>query len=149
MPAKLHLQPAWWAKTSTPGIAHEKLGTGDPPVEAIGEATQSERDQILSQVLPLWQRPAGLVVGAHTTVRLRVLVLADGTLGPPFAAGAAWNPARAIVNYAAMPPGDPWRKALENLYLALRLAQPLKLPPALLAKAPVTAILDFRVADVP
>ncbi len=154
LPPKLHLHAGRLARHSTAGEARGsgggmKLGNGGlGSGKGGGDATESERDMILRQILPLWRPPPGFVANPEAVVELRVMVLANGQLASPFAADEAWAPERAIVNYESLPPGSPWRQALVALYLALRLAQPLHLPPALAAKAPFRAVLDFRPADL-
>jgi len=148
MPEKPVLQPGKLAKTSN--AVTRPMGVGAPADDPdnVGDATQSERDFILGQILPLWKRPP-VNLPPDVVVNLRVLVLADGSLGSPFSAGRPWNPGVAIEHYNQLPPGDPVLMTLVSLYTALRLAQPLKLPPELKAKAPFAAVLDFRLADAP
>ena len=148
MPVKPVLEPGKLAKTSN--AVTRPMGVGVPAEDAdnVGDATQSERDFILGQILPLWKRPP-VELPPDVVVNLRVLVLADGSLGNPFSAERPWNPAAAIEHYNQLTPGDPVMMTLVSLYTALRLAQPLKLPPELKAKAPFAAVLDFRLADAP
>ena len=148
MPEKPVLEPGKLAKTSNAVTRPMGIGVPSDEPDNVGEATQSERDFILGQILPLWKRPA-INLPPSVVVNLRVLVLADGTLGSPFSAGRPWNPVAAIEHYNDLPPGDPMIMTLVGLYTALRLAQPLKLPPELKAKAPFAAVLDFRLRDIP
>ena len=138
------------AKTSHAVGAAKAIAIGEGPPDAelagAGEATQSERDLLLAQILPLWKRP--YFPAPDAVIQLSVLVRADGTLGAPFTATEPWNPAIAISHYNEMAPGDPRLQLLIGLYNALRLAQPLHLPPELKAKAPFGAKLDFRLNDV-
>jgi len=87
--------------------------------------------------------------GFDGIVHLGVEVLADGTLGPPFSKNMPYQPQTAIEHYLDYAQSDPRRGLLESLYLALRMAQPLRLPPELKAKAPFHTTLDFQLHDVP
>jgi len=147
--AKVLLDAGKLGKTShaaSQAIALEGVPREDEVADA-GEATQSERDFLLGQILPLWKRPS-FEVPDEAVIQLTVLVRADGSLGEPFGARQPWNPAIAINHYSDMAPNDPRLALLVGLYSALRLAQPLKLPPELKAKAPFVARLDFRLKDV-
>lgn len=77
---------------------------------------------------------------------MKVTVLADGTLAGAFSIRAPYDPGAAIEGYAA---SDSFKREVsESFYRALRKAQPLRLPPALAAKAPFDVVLEFRVRDV-
>ena len=162
-PIKPQLTPGRLEKASTPGAekpAAEKSvdrqpgGLGPAPdaeeaqIGKRGEATQTERDVLLAQILPFW-RPPSEIMAADPVMHVRVLLRADGSLGPPFTYTMAWNPAGAIDGYDKIPPNDPRRRSMETFYVALRMAQPLNLPPELKAKAPLWIVLDFRFRDVP
>ena len=111
-----------------------------------GIATQNERDLLLTQILARWKRPmADFPEGV--VVQLRVRVLADGYLADPFDGRARYAPQTAIVGFAQMRPDDLRAVILETLYLAIRVAQPLTLPPELRAKAPFETVLDFNLSD--
>lgn len=112
-----------------------------------GPATQSERDFLLAQILNKWKRPFG-TWPPDAVVRLRVRVLPDGYLAPPFDARMGYAPASAIVGYGQMGRGDPRLAVLETLYVAIRVSQPLTLAPELRAKAPFEIALDFKLNDV-
>lgn len=124
------------------------LGPMGPTAPEMGVATQNERDFLLSQILAVQGRPLS-VWGIRGVIRLRVDVLADGTLGPPFEASGPYRPDKAIADYEGLPRTDPRRGLMESLYVALRVAQPLRLTPEMRAKAPFQATLDFRTVDVP
>jgi len=140
------------AKKSVAVGAAQAIALGDGPsvqkMAGVGEASQSERDLLLGQIIPLWKRSRSYMP-PDGVVQLRVLVQADGSLGAPFTATDPWNPAEAIANFNDLPPGDPRLSLLVNLYNAVRLSQPLRLPPEMRAKAPFAATLDFRLADIP
>ena len=112
-----------------------------------GPATQSERDFLLAQILTKWKRPFG-TWPPDAVVRLRVRVLANGYLAPPFDARMPYAPATAIVGYNQMARNDPRLAVLETLFVAIRVAQPLTLAPELRAKAPFGIALDFKLNDV-
>lgn len=108
--------------------------------------TRSERDRVLSQVVRLWAPPPALAAYPEAEFAVKVTVLADGTLAGAFSVRAPYDPAAAIDGYARQQGVE--RQASESFYRALRQAQPLRLPPALAAKAPFDVVLEFRVRDV-
>ena len=114
-----------------------------------GPTTQSERDFLLAQILRPWHNRPNYGWSPHDVVELRVVVMPDGYLAPPFDSRYPFMPARAIANYQSMSPHDPRRILLESLYTVLRVAQTLTLPPELRAKAPFPTVLDFKLVDLP
>lgn len=114
-----------------------------------GAATQSERDFLLAQILKPWHNRPNYDWGEDAVIRLRVQVLPDGYLAPPFNARQGYTPDLAIVGFHRMAANDPRRIMLESLYSVLRVAQPLNLPPELRKKAPFLTVLDFRLVDIP
>lgn len=112
------------------------------------QVTQTERDMILAQVLKHWRAPDELRI-PDAVITLSVQIRPDGTLGEPYHYQSPWNPAKAISRYAEMVPGSLEQRAVESLYRALRQAQPLHLPAAVLAKAPFEIQLGFRPIDTP
>lgn len=131
-------EPAPVTERSTPAaVSRRKLAP-----------SRSERDMVLSQVVRHWRPPAALAAYADAEFAVTVTVLADGTLAGAFSARAPFDPAAAIDGYAGLDARDLRRQASESFYRALRQAQPLRLPPALAAKAPFDVVLEFRVRDV-
>ena len=125
------------------------LGKGGSRSQDEGQATQSERDFLLSQILKPWRNRPSYNWPADAIVRLRVEVMPDGYLAQPFNARQRYAPDLAIVDYHRLAPNDPRRVMLESLYSVLRVAQPLTLPPELKAKAPFVTVLDFKLVDIP
>ncbi len=144
--------PAWLrGDVPVPPPRHHQgmtMGSRGAPGKHVREATQSERDLILSQILESWHKPP-FPWGPKAVVSMRVVVLPNGYLAAPFNAKGKWDPDAAITDFKSMAPGDPRRDLLLTLYMAIRVAQPLTLPSALKAKAPFLADLDFRLSDVP
>lgn len=110
--------------------------------------TQNERDFVLSQVLRHWQPPRELSAYSNADVRVTVTVGADGFLTDLYDARRPPNPAEVFDGYGGLPPQDIQRRTVDAFYQAIRKAQPLRLPPALKAKAPFPVRLDFRFKDV-
>jgi hypothetical protein len=109
---------------------------------------RSARDVILGQVLPRMKLPPQFR-GRDGVLTVDVEVRPGGLLAPPFSRDLPWNPAAAIEGLDALAPADPRRVMVEGFYRALREAQPLALPPDLVARLPFKLPLDFRIADVP
>ncbi|MBI5165403.1 MAG: hypothetical protein HY985_16055 [Magnetospirillum sp.] len=161
MPAPLHLTPGKLAEKSSSGGPERQaaavfrapvhglsLKSGEAALRPVSGATRTVRDLVLAQVLRYWRNPARNWA-QDPVMSLEVTVRADGKLAEPFGSDDGWNPAAAIEGWPAMLPSDPRRKLLESFYLALRMAQPLDLPPELTAKLPMTVTLDFRLRDAP
>lgn len=127
-------------------VADKPVASGVPVKKA--PVTRNERDMVLSQVIRHWKPPRELMAYDAAEFKVRVTVLADGTLAAPFSVRAPYDPAAAIEGFDGLHPQDPRRRATEAFYRALRQAQPFKLPPQLAAKAPFPVMLDFRVKDV-
>jgi len=91
----------------------------------------TERDFILMQILPYLRPNAGAAARKDAAIMGYVIVLENGMLEAPFNANEDWNPQAAMPQYVqAQRSGDAFtQQALESFYLALRLAQPLTLPP--------------------
>ena len=125
------------------------VGKGAAHGDDVGQATQSERDYLLTQILKPWRNRPNYNWPSDAVVRLRVQVMPDGYLAAPFNARQRYAPDLAIVGYYSMSRDDPRRVILESLYSVLRVAQPLTLPPELKAKAPFLTVLDFKLVDIP
>lgn len=109
--------------------------------------TQNERDFVLSQVLRHWRPPSELAARDHADVRVSVIVDANGYFDEIYDARRPWNPAAVFDGYTDLPPDDVRRRTVDAFYRAIRQAQPVRLPPALKAKAPFRVPLDFRFKD--
>lgn len=109
--------------------------------------TQNERDFVLSQVLRHWRPPSELAARDHADVRVSVIVDANGYFDEIYDARRPWNPAAVFDGYNDLSPDDVRRRTVDAFYRAIRQAQPVRLPPALKAKAPFRVPLDFRFKD--
>ncbi len=112
---------------------------------------QSERDFLLAQIIKCWRYNYG-DAGARTLVlNGTVEVLPDGMLAPPFNGTQRWDPQTALPQYGvAGRTGNRFlQQVLESFYLALRLAQPLKLPPDSAGSWPRLISVSFRFQDLP
>lgn len=143
-------------RSSTPRLKSDAgpIAPPEPRVEVAPKpkkpepVTQNERDFVMGQVMRHWAPPRELVAYDKGTVRLKVDVLADGYFADIYDSRRPWNPAEVFDGYAALPPEDIQRRTIDALYRAIRQAQPVRLPPALRAKAPFPVRLDFRFKDV-
>lgn len=109
--------------------------------------TQNERDFVLGQVLRHWSPPRELSAYDKADVRVTVTVDADGYFADLYDARRRWNPGAVFDGYQSLPPGDVRRRTVDAFLSAIRKAQPVRLPPALKAKAPFSVRLDFRFRD--
>jgi len=120
-------------------------------VKNAPKMAQSEQDFFLSQIAQNW------VIDRHAAQFQRVsiygayVVLPNGMLAPPFGKDDPWD-MRSMVKDWDKIPNDPrydgLRTAMETFLRAMRLAQPLQLPPG--AKDyPKVMTLNFKVPDIP
>lgn len=109
--------------------------------------TQNERDFVLGQVLRNWHPPKELAAYERADVRVTVTVQADGYFADAYDGRRPWNPGAVFDGYAMLPPDSIQRRTVDAFYRAIRQAQPVRLPPALKAKAPFPVRLDFRFKD--
>jgi hypothetical protein len=112
------------------------------------ELSQNEQDFVLSQILPFWKvdthRPEGKGMVLEATIEINP----DGTFQFPLGRDDPWNPGGIIAGYAQMARlGYSYkREALEGFLLALRLSQPIKVPPG--GKWPKWMKLRFAFDDL-
>ncbi len=99
--------------------------------EQGGELTQTEQDFILAQIVKYWHVDLHVPEAHGLVLSATIVIEADGTLASPLSKDDPWNPAAVIDGYAGMVAGGYSfrRQAIEGFLLALRLCQPLKLPP--------------------
>ncbi|MBX9635236.1 MAG: hypothetical protein K2X44_09680 [Magnetospirillum sp.] len=109
--------------------------------------TRNERDFVLSQVIRHWHPPHELAAYDKADVQVAVVVDANGYFDEDFDARRPWNPAGVFDGYNALHPQSLQRRSVDAFYQAIRKAQPIRLPPALKAKAPFPVRLDFRFKD--
>ncbi len=126
------------------GISFERRNTPPPKV---GELTQSAQDFILAQVLRMWRFDTSILKGSDLTLSMTILIERDGTLSDTLNKNAPWNPSAVIRGYDQMPDGT-IKRSLESMMLALRMAQPLQLPPDDGKGWPRRMIIRFRPGDL-
>ncbi len=112
------------------------------------ELSQSEQDYVLSQILPYWKVDTKRPEGRGMVLEAIIEINADGTLMHPLGRDDPWNPNGIIGGYAEMVRlGYTYkREALEGFLLALRLSQPIKVPPG--GKFPKWMKLRFAFDDL-
>lgn len=95
------------------------------------ELTQSEHDFILSQIMKYWHVDFHSPEAHGLVLQGVIYINADGTLASPLNKNDPWDPSAVVADYASMVrAGYTFRReAIEGFLLALRLSQPLKLPP--------------------
>lgn len=143
-------------RSSTPRLKAENKPIAAPPEPRTEVApkpkkpepvTQNERDFVLGQVLRNWKPPRELAAYDKADVRVTVTVRADGYFADIYDGRLPWNPSAVFDGYAGLPPDSIQRRTIDAFYRAIRQAQPVRLPPALKAKAPFPVRLDFRFKD--
>lgn len=126
------------------------------PGAAAGEAgptmTQSESDFFLSQIVSAWVIDFDSPRFADIRIFGRYRVLADGMLAPPFGKNEPWDMGRMVENWDRIatdprPEAQAFRTAVETFLRAMRLAQPLKMPPNA-EGYPKVLELNFRIGDL-
>jgi outer membrane biosynthesis protein TonB len=125
------------------------------PGAAAGEAgamTQSESDFFLSQIQRAWVLDFDAPRFADIRIFGRYRVLADGMLAPPFGKDDPWDMRRMVENWDRIandprPEAAAFRTAVETFLRAMRLAQPLKMPPNA-EGYPKVLELNFRIGDL-
>lgn len=157
------LEPAPLADKSTASKPSPKTETAKParngtglavdsgsvsrPAQAAGDLSQSAQDMVLSQVIRMWHFDPVALRGTRTVLTATLLVNQDGTLSGPMSKNAPWAPGEVIDGYDNMPDGTN-RRMLETFLLALRVAQPLRLPPDDGKPWPRRMVLRFRPGDL-
>jgi hypothetical protein len=79
------------------------------------------------------------------------MVLPNGMLAAPFNGNQPWNPKTALPQYKEAKKTKNWflQNLLESFYMALRLSQPLDLPPGSEKTWPRMISVSFRFKDLP
>jgi len=120
--------------------------------EAGEEMTQSESDFFLSQIVNTWVIDFDSPRFADIRITGVYRVLPNGMMAPPFGKNDPWD-MRAMVDGWDLIANDPrpqaaaYRTALETFVRAMRLAQPLAMPPNARGY-PKILHLDFRIGDL-
>jgi hypothetical protein len=116
-------------------------------LDKVGPVAQSEHDYLLAQILKMWRpNPSGFPAERIREASFRILILPNGELGGLMNKNERWRPQDVITGYASMPPD--LRRTAESFLMALRLAQPLQLPPHQAGYWPRRMEFRFSVADV-
>jgi len=112
------------------------------------ELSQNEQDYVLSQILPYWKVDVHRPEGRGLVLEAIIEINPDGTFQYPLGRDDPWNPGSIIGGYADMVRlGYSYRReALEGFLLALRLSQPIKVPPG--GKWPKWMKLRFAFDDL-
>lgn len=142
-------------RSSTPKLKPDSgpIAPPEPRVEVAPKpkkpepVTQNERDFVLGQVLRHWAPPKELSAYDKADIRVSVTVGADGYFADMYDSRRPWAPGAVFDGYESLPPGSIQRRTVDAFYRAIRQAQPVRLPPALKAKAPFPVRLDFRFKD--
>lgn len=131
-------------------ILFQDKGSPEPRHTALaaGELSQSAQDFVLSQVLRMWRFNFAAAKGRGFALSAAILVNRDGTLVGPMSKNAPWAPEEAIPGYDKMPEDSYPKRAMESFLLALRLSQPLELPPDDGKPWPRRMVLRFRFDDL-
>jgi pyruvate/2-oxoglutarate dehydrogenase complex dihydrolipoamide acyltransferase (E2) component len=95
------------------------------------ELTQTEQDMVLAQIMKYWHVDTHVPQAHGLVLQAKIVIRADGTLASPLNRNDPWNPEEVISGYNSMVrEGYSFRReAIEGFLLALRVCQPLKLPP--------------------
>lgn len=133
------------AGNATPGSGRAAGGQGET-------MTQSESDFFLSQVVTAW--PIDFDAPQFSDIQIfgHYMVLADGTLAPPFGRNDPWDMEAMVNNWdeIADAPGTraaAYRTAIQTFLRAMRLAQPFAMPPDATGYPKVLS-LNFRIGDL-
>jgi hypothetical protein len=151
------------ATTTAPPIERQpsqtKQATGNRQAgapAAAGETgpsmTQSESDFFLGQIVSAWVIDFDSPRFADIRIYGRYRVLPDGMLAPPFGKNDPWDMRAMVENWDRIandprPEAQAFRTAVETFLRAMRLAQPLKMPPNAQGY-PKVMELNFRVGDL-
>ena len=126
------------------------------PPGAAGETgptmTQSESDFFLSQVVSAWVIDFDAPQFADIRIYGRYRVLPDGMLAPPFGKNDPWDMRAMVENWDRIandprPHAIAFRTAVETFLRAMRLAQPMRMPPNP-EGYPKVLELNFRIGDL-
>lgn len=128
-PPPLQLKPAPLSgKQSIAPLPSEAPGSNVPLGPAL---TQTEQDFILGQILNYWHIDPHAPDAKGLVLQAMIIIRPDGLLESPMNKNDPWNPAAVISGYEQMrgPAYAYQRMAIEAFLLAIRMAQPLSLPP--------------------
>ncbi len=134
-------------RTGPRQAAATRGGTPNPPA---GEASRSDSDFILAQILRRWR--INYRDGRYREVTFapgNLLLRADGTLAPPYGPNDPWNPYDMMGGYRRLTQRgfEDVRRAVDTFLVALREAQPFQLPPTP-GPYPRRIRISFRTGDL-
>lgn len=129
-----------------PGLSASESEHGQK-VQTLGPLSQSAQDMILAQVVAMWRFNTTALRGSNWVLTAKLTVNRDGTLAGPMNKDAPWKPDEIIRGYSSLPDGTA-KRMMETFLLALRLAQPLKLPPDDGKPWPRGMVLHFKPGDL-
>ncbi|KIL99409.1 TolA protein [Paramagnetospirillum magnetotacticum MS-1] len=130
----------------SPGLSTD-TGTFTRSAPAAGELSQNIQDKVLAQVVRMWHFNSAALRGSDIILSASLLVNRDGTLSGPMHKDAPWNPDAAIRGYSRLPEGTT-KQMMETFLVALRMAQPLQLPPDDGKPWPRHMMLRFKPGDL-
>ncbi len=113
----------------------------------VAELSQSAQDFVLAQVVRMWRFNTLAFKGTNWAFSANLVINRDGTLVGPMNKNAPWNPAAIIQGYDTLKEGT-LKQALDSFLLALRMAQPLELPPDDGKGWPRRMTIRFRPGDL-
>lgn len=129
--------------STTGGISFESRPSALP----AGELSQTTQDFILAQIIKMWRFDFAAGKGRNFGMTLLIHINRDGTLTDGLHKNAPWNPQSVIRDYDQLPDGYV-KRAMESMLLALKMAQPLELPPDDGKGWPRRMVLRFRFDDL-
>lgn len=120
-------------------------------VQTAPEMRQSEQDFFLAQIATNWIIDRQAPQFADVQVTGSYVVLPNGMLAPPFGKNDPWDMSAMIRNWEQIlraRGAESYRISAETFMRAMRLAQPLQLPPNFGDK-PKRMTLNLRIGDLP
>jgi protein TonB len=145
------------APQQRPAQAQNQAGNRQPgPGRAAGQPaeamTQSESDFFLSQIVQVWVIDFDAPQFKNIQIYGRYMVLPNGMLAPPFGKNDPWDMNRMVEGWDQIvhdprPQVAAFRTALETFLRAMRLAQPMAMPPDAQGYPKVLS-LSFKIGDL-
>lgn len=140
-------------RPQTPAQAGNRTqGTAGGINRKPGEMTQSESDFFLSQIVQAWVIDFDAPQFRDLVIEGNFRVLPNGMLGPPYGKNDPWDMRVMVRNWQQIerltgPQAAAYRTAIESFMRAMRLVQPLKLPPDARGYPKVLS-LEFQIGDL-
>ncbi|WP_341893916.1 hypothetical protein [Ferrovibrio terrae] len=152
-PSTVTAPPAQRQQQSPPRPTGNRDAGAPGAAGATGETmTQSESDYFLSQVVSAWVIDFDAPQFADIRIFGRYRVLPNGMLAPPFGKNDPWDMRAMVENWDQIavdrrPQAAAFRTAIETFLRAMRLAQPMRMPPNP-EGYPKVLELNFRIGDL-